>query len=188
MKTYVVKANNCFKEDSLVSNTRKRVCTTFPLTVKFSSSVVLLWVFTEIFRFFPAKFWTFFEKIGSLSSFSFQMSVMFLTTKTLANQVSNQKYNTTHCSLVRFRKLYLNFFFEKYYKLKKATGVFKKPTSEKKSHSFRPRNLEIVSFFGTDLEFRCFTLLVFVLNIRYHPFNKVEEWFCNSSFFLKRIC
>ena len=93
----------------------------------------------RIFSFFwqgLEHFMTFYEKICSLSLFRFRRRVMFLTKKILANQVFIPYYNTTHCSLVRFLKLFWSLFFKYYHKLKKATGAIQKIYFLRKSHSF----------------------------------------------------
>ena len=110
---------------------------------------------------FPAMFTAFYEKIGSLSMFFlFRRSIMFLTTKTLANQVCIHFFNTTHCSLIVFREPFLSLVSRSYHKLQKATGAIQKTYFPRKTHSFWPRNLGIVSIFHAELKFGCFILAV----------------------------
>ena len=136
-----------------------------------------------------ARFGTFYEKIGSLSLVSlFRRRVMFLTKKVLANQVCIQYYNTTHCSLVEFRRLFWNKILKYYLKvilLLKATDAIQKTYFRKKTILSNQETWDLSLFLGR------FKLPLFytrsLLNIRYHAFDKVEERFSNSSFFLKKF-
>ena len=186
MKTYVVNTSTCFKKKSLISDTSKRVCTIFRLTVNISCSVVFVGVFTGLSCFFRQSLEHFMKKLGNLPLFFlFRRRVLFLTKKNLANQASNKYYNLTHCSRVRFRKLFQSSFSEKYHKFKKATGANQKPIFERKAIPSDQETSEFSPFLG-----RFWSPLFHtrsLLNIRYHPFNKVEEWFCNRSFFVKKF-
>ena len=95
-----------FQREEFAFGHKKRVCTNFHLTVKLASSVFVLWAFTGFVCFFPATFTKICEKIGSPSLFFFRRRVMFLKQTNLANQVCIHYYNTTHCSLSGFRKLF----------------------------------------------------------------------------------
>ena len=101
-KTYVVKTNTCFEEKSLLSDTRKHVCTIFPLVVQLANPLNFLWVLTGPFWIFLAGFGTFYETIGNLSSFFlFRRRILFLTYQDGINY-----HNKAHCSIVRFYRLF----------------------------------------------------------------------------------
>ena len=63
---------------------------------------------------------------------------MFLTKKVLDYQICINYYNKTHCSFVKFRKLFQRLFFKYFHKLKKTTDTiqFQRTYFQKKAFLF----------------------------------------------------
>ena len=125
------------------------------------------------------------KKIGSLSLFFFRRIVMFLTKKfwpfkfvfIITTQAIVLLLGFANCFGVYSINIILN--------LRNRQVPFKKPTFEKNAVLSDQETLELSPFLGW------FKVPLFynrsLLNVRHHPSNEVEEWFCNRSFFVKNI-
>ena len=179
MKTHIVNTNTYFKEKS------NHIWTIFLLTVNLAISVVLLWVFTGFFRFLRQNLEQFIKNQAVFHCcFVFERGSCFrqrrfwpikhlinITTQPIVLLLGFAIYFTVHS-------------LKKIINLRKQQVLFKKRFFEKKAILSDQKTWQQSPFSG-----RYKTPLFYtrsLLNIRYHTFKKVDECFCNSSFFVKK--
>ena len=142
----------------------------------------------RIFSFFSVRLRTFYENLGSLSLFFFFFEGgscfrqrKFWPTKSLFI-ITTQPIVV----LLGFASYFGFYSLSNIIKIKQRQDLFNKPTSEGKPF-FPTKKLWNCLPFWADLKFPSFTSVVFQKFTIIHPFNNVDEGFCNSSFFVKKI-